>query len=387
MDKNPGEKHVSEKPSLQPQWLSKTNGSSLLGVLEKHAKGKIDSKNNNSLDGHQFPFGSSKKVPPMISFLGKSKSSSHLLDVETKKETKSSVERILTEKESFEKEFPSLSKGENKKSSSIQSRPNRWSQTENIAGKLVNHLESKDNSPTSSNITAEELEIQKLRCLVPNVSQTNPKARPDFSKRSYKQDSSRSSSTKKGFKPHFVRKAVSESSLPLSTQQQERYARILASTKKNQEHPKKTANVETKKSDRNQPPQIIPKLRKKESSWKTLDSVKEEIESKEENESTNSKSVCVSERKKPSDKIEMNLSPEKLQEWKKRLEECSFMDNNTKQFTIDFFGEDDEEKFLRNLGWVPDEECHIPELTEEEIRSVDFNALKQTRFGSSFKIC
>lgn len=26
-----------------------------------------------------------------------------------------------------------------------------------------------------------------------------------------------------------------------------------------------------------------------------------------------------------------------------------------------------EERFLRNLGWVPDEEDHVPELTQEEI--------------------
>jgi len=29
---------------------------------------------------------------------------------------------------------------------------------------------------------------------------------------------------------------------------------------------------------------------------------------------------------------------------------------------------EDEERFLRNLGWVPEEEAHVPELTEEEIR-------------------
>jgi len=28
---------------------------------------------------------------------------------------------------------------------------------------------------------------------------------------------------------------------------------------------------------------------------------------------------------------------------------------------------EDEERFLRNLGWVPEEEDHVPELTEEEI--------------------
>jgi len=35
---------------------------------------------------------------------------------------------------------------------------------------------------------------------------------------------------------------------------------------------------------------------------------------------------------------------------------------------------EDEERFLRDLGWVPEEEDHVPELTEEEI--LEANKLK-----------
>jgi len=36
---------------------------------------------------------------------------------------------------------------------------------------------------------------------------------------------------------------------------------------------------------------------------------------------------------------------------------------------------EDEEKFLRNLGWLPEEEVHVPELTQEEI--LDWEARKK----------
>ena len=39
---------------------------------------------------------------------------------------------------------------------------------------------------------------------------------------------------------------------------------------------------------------------------------------------------------------------------------------------------EDEEKFLRDLGWVPEEEDHVPELTEEEIFE-ESNKLRQWR--------
>jgi len=42
---------------------------------------------------------------------------------------------------------------------------------------------------------------------------------------------------------------------------------------------------------------------------------------------------------------------------------------------------EDEERFLRDLGWLPEEEAHVPELTEEEIQE---SALKLQRWMAQF---
>jgi len=43
---------------------------------------------------------------------------------------------------------------------------------------------------------------------------------------------------------------------------------------------------------------------------------------------------------------------------------------------------EDEERFLRDLGWVPEEEAHVPELTEEEKLEVK-NVLQSKAAGKN----
>lgn len=147
------------------------------------------------------------------------------------------------------------------------------------------------------------------------------------------------------FNPPTFRKSTSEPTLPLSPAYEEKYAKLMATQKK-------TSIAATSKL--------------KESYFENYDN----IQTKPRTPSSSSTGSSGS-----SDRNDFFLNLLNQEEQKKKklegdqsdAEQSSFLDQEkVKSIT----SEEDEEKFLRNLGWVPEEEDHVPELTEDEIKDL-----------------
>jgi len=375
-------------PVLEPQWLSKdTNHQFTTGTKIQPLTDKEDCDISNSNSGYYGRENDSRtNKSPRI--LGRSKSQP-LLENEGYK--RSDVFLMLKERSTFDRNFPNL----NKKSKpnivgSPKDKETVWKQpvSESVVGRIITSvnkpnvtIKSVSNLNNGNSISDEEMKpsvhnifsptssvVSNLLSLPPKFVSSKSKVElviPNVTKKKDKKPNN--------FDVSILRKATSEPSLPIRGEYTERYAKLMALKKAREEKAKKEAEEKIKTSSQ---------LDDNYSSQDTFQ--KEEYKGKQdqqEDPTSNLLSLSLN----PSQNIEISIPVGTNLKKNENLDV-----NNTTEKNL-LFSREEEEKFLRNLGWVPEEEESIPELTIEEIVQVknlikDINSETKDKIKVSFDL-
>eukprot|EP01114_Cavostelium_apophysatum_P014223 TRINITY_DN3636_c0_g1_i1.p1 TRINITY_DN3636_c0_g1~~TRINITY_DN3636_c0_g1_i1.p1 ORF type:complete len:431 (+),score=101.25 TRINITY_DN3636_c0_g1_i1:376-1668(+) len=361
-------------------------------------------------------------------------------------ETRSDVFAMLKERNSFDKNFPTLN---SKLTPPKPTTPpvaiptsNAWKQSLEQSKPKEDAKEGKDEERKRSNSSNEsDLHFEHLRDLIPNMQSSKVlRGRGDLlptkkgSMALNKSIPPKFSSAMKS--PPTFRKASSEPTLPLSPAFQEKYTKLLASRGGHPTSPgSRDGNSSQGSSQGSTPPQgnsppatfilngredkarpastvsrndFFSGLLKEEQKKKKLESEQNEnTQTKNENtqaKTTNNNVVAVSADSKPNvqatiaastlaksvanqnastkvDPAAAGFSPTRVE----RSPPPTKHAEAAPQSPLSLASIEDEEKFLRGLGWVPEEESHVPELTAEEIAEVQRQNRAANRATSSPK--
>jgi len=396
-----------------PEWLKDSSTTTFFPVDDDQSVARLTGSpatrklfypaNANSTKSSSSLVSSDSSASPRILVFARSKSSPLLLD---NPQIKNGVFKMLKERNSFEKNFPTLNgnpkKGILKSTTQVlpKEKETAWGQSpvETIATKI---------SPTSNTPTPQaeqrmeekdreiQLDMQKeLRVPVPvptilSASKDMKRNRVELvvPKKSSKAD------IKKRFDPALLRKASSEPNLPIVPGYAESYAKLraaqanqklLAQAITEEKHKAATASVSTRND-------FIEGLRKKEEQKMKMQAGNNDSSQAQATPITNGGSANGSANGSPTNgdfvqNIELANGKEELgQNHQNHSRSRSLGSLPIEGFSITksssplVSSEEDEERFLRNLGWVPEEEAHVPELSEEEILQFKSHVLPSKR--------
>jgi len=418
MDKLNGDQ---PKATFGPEWLSFSKEHSSLSAHFASEDDLSGRYNNTSKVGLKTHYSSVKKVPLRFT---RSKSTPLLPNVEegaeheqTKDKKPEDVFTMLKERNSFDRNFPTLntSKPRNipcppnnvttahspQNGSSLGSKmdnlspggsqPSAWKSSQSKSIPINGHTSQNGNatSPVRES-TIETAEMQLATCIVPNVQP------PKVLTKNRVELLTKKGPNKRKFDTSILRKATSEPNLPIPAAYQENYAKLMAAKKANLELHKEKFNTNTNSSNSNKE-KAPDKLKtgtvvlNRSEFLKGLSKKEVSIGSQEDNVAMKSQSILH--RRVCSDQSEMLSSDSSTlvlvapgEDCRPELREAlNSINSSKKEGTEELINGDgahhiaidrsispklnleDEEKFLRNLGWLPEEEDHVPELTEEEI--------------------
>jgi len=244
----------------------------------------------------------------------------------------------------FEKNFPTLS---TKAPPTKPATGSAWKQSpiEVITPKQKDS--TKQNGQTIEEKAADDLE--HLKGLVPSTAPPPPKVLRGSKKPGPKGSSPagpKPSVPKPPFNKSMFRKASSEPTLPLNPTYQEKYAKLLAQGNKN--------NSSASSSGSNTPERKDP------------GSDNEKNNKMFESRTDFFLGLLKEEQRRMKQQTDPNVKDHSSENGESKLKSLERVLNT-----------EDEEKFLRDLGWVPEEEVHVPELTEQEILEVRAKLLPQ----------
>lgn len=295
--------------TLGPEWLlspKETNRSA--ASLEEDSSTSVNLPNGPKT-GRVY-YSHSKRIPLKFT---RSKSTPLLGNLEPREE-KNDAFSMLKERGSFESNFPTLQpwRGE-----TAPRPPTAWRRS---ADTLTDSL--KASPPVAAPEVAASPPLHELAGLVPSIAP--PKAKKD---------------SKGRFNPSIFRKASSEPNLPIPSAYADNYARLISkrqekTTGKTNDKPKGTVVLNREEFVRGL-------ARRDGTNSPTRESSPSRKDFDKKDDALNSDETAS-----PSEGTETNGKSPKL------------------------VSVEDEERFLRDLGWVPEEEHHVPELTEEEIMEV-----------------
>lgn len=329
-----------------PEWLAVPKGA---GEPKRHDDVPL---------GRSF-FSPSKKVEMRFT---RSKSTPLLDGSESKQDGFSMLNKQYT----FEHNFPTLTTASScsAASSTKDSNCTVWKQGGHSVEKATESTVSGQGNGSDHRGVSHDRE-EYLRNLVPHVQpiqaiapQAKPLTRRDMLSSSKKDSKGR----KKYFDPTLLRKASSAPSLPIPDSYHEQYEKMMAQ-KKEAEKTKEKATEKPKSG------QVV---LNRNDFFKGL--VKQPGR---ENENVQKVSLVVEPIKPVGPQIVLTPPPPSM---KSQLPVSTFEEPQTsKTQASKRLSVEAEENFLRTLGWVPEEEDHVPELTEEEIQEVKrFIENKQT---------
>jgi len=262
---------------------------------------------------------------------------------------------VIPEQNSFDRDFPSLLPPTNKtqKINGIL-KETVWKQEVILSKVATQNATLASQTVPEKSSSEDELHLEHLRGLVPSLAPSKMLKKVELltpgKKSSSKLDNQ--TKTKKSPNPIPFRKATSEPTLPLNPSYAESYAKSIRAPLKKVEKP----IIEDKSK-------VIP--RNRNDFFQGLIRMEEQQKKKQEDGE-----MIVGEENKQKPEVISDDQPQ----YGAGSEHCGIL-NSAKKFSPE-----DEERFLRNLGWVPEEESHVPELTEEEILEVKNYLLTHRNF-------
>mmetsp|Transcript_21708 Transcript_21708/g.30376 ORF Transcript_21708/g.30376 Transcript_21708/m.30376 type:complete len:422 (-) Transcript_21708:52-1317(-) len=373
----------TSKP-LGPEWLTSFS-------KDSQFDGTIDDSGRQgpNTTGRRVFFPDKVKPRVPLEMLGRSKSSPVLTQETTVPTIPKEVDvfTLLKEKNSFDKNFPTLntrkpttqpttaqpsnptSIGSEKELQTVWKPPTatRASSASQLPINTINQpVESKDKKPPS-----EEKEVDNKTAQVPihsvlpvpvpakprnKVELVSPK-KPAPSLKPLPPDSH--SPKNRRFDPSLLRKACSEPNLPLNMVDAANYEIKLMPPKA-----RPPSNLSSNRND------FFQNLIKKEQQ-RSVSFAPNQPSQNDQNTSSQHGTSTESESKTQIDNDNNFRGDEHPAEDTVHTKPADDeLDNTTEKQCKNYVSEEDEERFLRDLGWVPEEESHVPELTDEEILEV-----------------
>jgi len=236
----------------------------------------------------------------------------------------------------FEKNFPTLS------TKAPPTKPATGSAWKQSPIEVITNPKSKEAAKINGQTVEEKAadDLEHLKGLVPSTAPPAPKVLRNnhSSKKPIPKSNSpagpKPAIPKPPFNKSMFRKASSEPTLPLNPTYQEKYAKLIAQGNKSHSSASSSGSNTPERKD---PGSDNEKNNNSRADF-FLGLLKEEERKLKLQTDPNEKDSSDESKLKSPEKIELNT--------------------------------EDEERFLRDLGWVPEEEVHVPELTEQEILEV-----------------
>eukprot|EP01117_Protostelium_nocturnum_P002415 TRINITY_DN130_c0_g4_i1.p1 TRINITY_DN130_c0_g4~~TRINITY_DN130_c0_g4_i1.p1 ORF type:complete len:390 (-),score=157.21 TRINITY_DN130_c0_g4_i1:180-1349(-) len=365
--------------TLGPEWMSKEKNAddenrfappTLISSLSSIRNKQIQRENDQN---------NARKRAPNLEKLGKSKSSPVLIEKKEDSIESKDIFTLVKEKNTFDRNFPTLGARKSKIGAQISpkgtlrspspstphnnpmSKENSWKQISERASQTQKSPAS--TPPASASNSGDNLSsIAKLSpCVESKFVHLSPPSSASNKKENASEQTKKSETvqkmTAKRFSLNSFRKASSEPNLPITPMGRENYEMSYQSS--NLHYVGEVRNNLNRKD-------FFMSLMKKEKKEASLDN---EVEDGEKGDWFGNYSSSDSLAKQDSEGEMARGSPE-MDRAEQFIAESweSHSDIEADQQSLKSFDDQEEvEKFLRNMGWVPEEEDHVPELTEEEI--------------------